>query len=401
MKKITLLLFAIAVTCFVTDMNAQTIPGTTGPVPTVGTSGNAQFTANVALTGTIGTDYDIDNVTITSMNHTFDGDLDISLIAPSGEIMLLSGGNGGSADDYIGTVFMNGNPCIESGGAPFTGTWEPEGGLATNSEGDCTTDQVFATVFAGADVNGLWILNIEDNFGGDSGFMNAWDLTFNSLGAAPITECGNAPELIAAGGATSGAMNPSIATVATVGTVGVDYSIASVDLDLNHTFDGDLDINLTSPGGIVLDLSNDNGGAGDNYTGTIFVDGGADINLGTPPFTGMFEPEGGTLNGTFAGEPVNGNWTLNIFDQFAGDSGVLNSYCINFDPILGSPPVIGCPADIVSSTDPGACGAVQNYSASAVDPDGDLDTVVQTVPDPASVHAPGFPSLPKAVPVKI
>ena len=41
------------------------------------------------------------------MNHTFDGDLDISLIAPSGEIMLLSGGNGGGSDNYIGTVFNN------------------------------------------------------------------------------------------------------------------------------------------------------------------------------------------------------------------------------------------------------------------------------------------------------
>ncbi|MBT8255981.1 MAG: hypothetical protein KJO23_05500, partial [Bacteroidia bacterium] len=81
MKKITLTLLAFLATFAMWQVNAQTFPGTTGPVPTVGTSGNATFTANVTLTGLIGTDYEIDNVTITDMNHTFDGDLDISLIA--------------------------------------------------------------------------------------------------------------------------------------------------------------------------------------------------------------------------------------------------------------------------------------------------------------------------------
>ena len=74
--------------------------------------------------------------------------------------------------------------------------------------------------------------------------------------------------------------------------------------------------------------------------------------------------------------------TLSICDDAGGDSGTLLSYCINFEPILGSPPVIACPADIIVDTDAGACGAVVNYTAVAIDPDGDLDTVVQTIPDP-------------------
>ena len=37
------------------------------------------------------------------------------------------------------------------------------------------------------------------------------------------------------------------------------------------------------------------------------ADGGADITAGTPPFTGTFEPEGGTFATTFFSEGINGN----------------------------------------------------------------------------------------------
>jgi subtilisin-like proprotein convertase family protein len=198
-------------------------------------------------------------------------------------------------------------------------------------------------------------------------------------GPAPVTSCGPNGLLIPATGSGPGAMNPSAAPVAQAGTIGTNYFIDSVDLSLNHTFDGDLDISLTSPMGTVLQLSNDNGGSGDNYINTVFQDGGANINLGTPPFTGIFQPEGGTFAAAFAGESMTGNWTLNIFDNFGGDSGVLTNFCINFEPILGDPPVISCPMDITVSNDPGECGAVVNFAdAVAIDPDGDLDTVEQT-----------------------
>ncbi|MFK5981381.1 MAG: proprotein convertase P-domain-containing protein, partial [Flavobacteriaceae bacterium] len=171
--------------------------------------------------------------------------------------------------------------------------------------------------------------------------------------AASFTECGvPLGQPIPAAG-TSGPMTPSVATVGVVGTVGLDYSIDFVDLDLNHTFDSDLDITLQSPGGLTLDLSSDNGGGADNYTATVFQDGNPNITTGSAPFTGTFEPEGGTLNGTFAGEPVNGDWTLLINDDTGGDVGFLNNYCITFTPIgvIGAPPVIACPADISVDND--------------------------------------------------
>jgi len=48
------------------------------------------------------------------------------------------------------------------------------------------------------------------------------------------------------------------------------------------------------------------------------------------------------------------------------------------------PPIINCPIDVITGTNPAQCGAVVNFpDAIAVDPDGDLDTVIQTM-GPAS-----------------
>ncbi|MCH2490227.1 MAG: proprotein convertase P-domain-containing protein, partial [Flavobacteriales bacterium] len=223
------------------------------------------------------------------------------------------------------------------------------------------------------------------------GAINAGQ-TFNGANA-PVTECAtDTPKPIPASG-PFGPMDPSPINVTETGVIGTaagEYTIESVSLELNHTFDGDLDITLLSPDGTTLFLSDSNGGAGDNYTGTIFMDGGADINAASAPFTGTFEPEGGTFESTFAGENVGGNWTLNILDNNSGDNGTLLDWCITVsqNPIS---PIIACPSDVVANTDPGVCGAVVNFAdAVAVDPEGGPVTVTQTMGDPSgSVFPPG------------
>jgi hypothetical protein len=103
-----------------------------------------------------------------------------------------------------------------------------------------------------------------------------------------------------------------------------------VELDITHTWDSDITINLTSPTGTVLVLSDRNGGLDDNYTDTVFADGGDDITTGTAPFTGTFEPEGGTFADTFAGEEITGDWVLSVVDGFQGDDGTLNAFNFNY-----------------------------------------------------------------------
>ena len=134
------------------------------------------------------------------------------------------------------------------------------------------------------------------------------------------------------GAAISNTLPPteSAATVSESGTIGDNAAILSVELDITHTWDGDLTINLTSPTGTVLVLSNQNGGSGDDFTGTVFADGGDDITAGTPPFTGTFEPEGGTFADAFAGEEITGDWVLSVVDGFGGDDGTLNAFNFNY-----------------------------------------------------------------------
>lgn len=104
---------------------------------------------------------------------------------------------------------------------------------------------------------------------------------------------------------------------------------------LTHTFAADLDITLTSPQGTVVTLTTDNGAGNDNvFNGTVWDDsanpGGqvpyttnnglatdhSYVNL-VPAST--LAPEEALA--AFIGEDPNGNWTLTISDDLAGDGG--------------------------------------------------------------------------------
>ncbi|MBI3414041.1 MAG: proprotein convertase P-domain-containing protein, partial [Verrucomicrobia bacterium] len=105
---------------------------------------------------------------------------------------------------------------------------------------------------------------------------------------------------------------------------------------LTHTFDGDLIIRLIGPDGTTIDLSNRNGGAGDNYgTGcnspTIFDDAaGVAINSGAAPFAGTFRPQQAlsAFNGK-SGAAANGVWKLSIQDAAAIDTGTLICWSVS------------------------------------------------------------------------
>ena len=100
---------------------------------------------------------------------------------------------------------------------------------------------------------------------------------------------------------------------------------------ITHTFDADVDIFLAAPGQPLpgADICTDNGGGGDNFTGTFMRDNVATaVTSGTAPFTGAFRPE--TPLSTFNGLQVNGNWNLRVGDDAGGDTGTLNSAVLAF-----------------------------------------------------------------------
>jgi gliding motility-associated-like protein len=119
-------------------------------------------------------------------------------------------------------------------------------------------------------------------------------------------------------------------------TGNVGTNLVSVSLNINHSFDGDLDISLRCPNGTIILLSTDNGGAGDNYTNTVFtaiatnVIGSAGNNAA--PFTGNYAPEQ-AFSG-LSGCSMNGTWTLLIADDGIGDVGTLLDWSITFNNTL-------------------------------------------------------------------
>ena len=158
--------------------------------------------------------------------------------------------------------------------------------------------------------------------------------------------------------AADAGINHSIPVVIPAGAL-----IASINVKLNvtHTYIGDLVVVLKAPNGKILNLiyhkSGTGGGAsggGANFLNTIISSTGtASISSGSAPFTGTFKADASVGAGSYgdvagsgptAFQPdvtafsslfsiPNGNWTIAIADhrEWAGDFGVLNDWCIEFN----------------------------------------------------------------------
>ena len=133
----------------------------------VSSSGTYSFTTDVSGVGTLGAGAGVvENISL-DLFHSWTGDLDISIVSPSGTILNLSGNNGFTGDNYSGTNFQDGGTSIAASSPPFNGTFEAQGGT-------------FASTFDGENADGTWTLSINDNVTGDCGWLNFWQMTFST-----------------------------------------------------------------------------------------------------------------------------------------------------------------------------------------------------------------------------
>lgn len=94
-----------------------------------------------------------------NISHRTDSDVELYLLKASSQSELTSD-NGGSSDSYVNTIFDDeASIPITSGTAPFTGRFRPETPL---------------TVFDNQVVEGLWILQMNDDAAGDFGTLDSW-----------------------------------------------------------------------------------------------------------------------------------------------------------------------------------------------------------------------------------
>lgn len=121
------------------------------------------------------------SLTIDSIIHTFNGDLNIFLISPWLDTVEVSTNNGGGGADYISAVFTDTsqNPIT---GAPNTG---PITGVFRVEE--VTGLSKFHTL---QDPNGEWKVFVYDDAGSDTGSVYKWTLEFE-MGNTPVVALGN------------------------------------------------------------------------------------------------------------------------------------------------------------------------------------------------------------------
>jgi len=110
-------------------------------------------------------------------NHTFDADMEISLIAPNGDSIAVCTDYGHRAsNDNIITIFDDqaDSSLINSRHTSSSPVIKPQG--------------IMNTVFAGDNSQGYWILHIRDDAGGDTGRLYAWGLQINNQTLVGVEE---------------------------------------------------------------------------------------------------------------------------------------------------------------------------------------------------------------------
>ena len=256
-------------------------------------------------------------VRLNHLTHTFPADLDILLVGPGGQnVMLMSDVGGGGDVEGAFLTFSDGAPAV-SATQIVSGTFSPTnaGVDALPAPAPASPHGTSLAAFIGTNPNGLWSLYVYDDAGVDVGRLYGFSLIISPLSTnstpTAITDLSTVESSIVVSGL------PRPITKVTVGFY------------LTHTFDGDLDISLIGPDGTAVELTSDNGGAGDNYgtactpTGrTTFDDAAATaITAGVAPFAGSFRPEAPLT--AFNTKAANGTWKLRITDDAGLDVGSL------------------------------------------------------------------------------
>src|SRR5262249_5103589 len=115
------------------------------------------------------------NVTVGSLTHTYDGDLEIHLIHGATDIQL-SSRRGSSGDNFPSTLFDDqATTPIANGTSPFTGSFKPDNALS---------------IFNGTNAMGDWSLRVIDRAAIDTGTLISWSITFSY----PPQTCGPSVE---------------------------------------------------------------------------------------------------------------------------------------------------------------------------------------------------------------
>ena len=147
--------------------------------------GNATpYPSQVTVAGMTGTVSKV-TVTLTGVNHTFPDDLDVLLVGPGGQaVILMSDAGGGTDISAANLTFDDTGTPIPDSAAITTGTYSPAnyGGVDTfSSPAPSGPYSSLLSAFNGTSANGIWSLYIVDDADVESGSITGgWSLNITT-----------------------------------------------------------------------------------------------------------------------------------------------------------------------------------------------------------------------------
>lgn len=196
--------------------------------------------------------------------------------------------------------------------------------LAQTARQNDATDLDWVANGASAANGGPFMINHKYGFGvidADAAVTAA--TTWTNAGAQATFTASNSPGLTILDG--SGTIMPDVVVfgpsvidfIPVSGSGITNIEFIEVSFTSDHSYAGDLEIVLTSPGGTVSRLA--------EAHLCVQVDSGVLINCGD-----RFVPGWRFGSARHLGEAADGNWTLEVRDGYAGDTGIFQSWSIKF-----------------------------------------------------------------------
>ena len=160
----------------------QSAPWPAGPA--------APYPSSISVTGVTG---QIGKITIalSGLSHTYPDDIDMLLVGPGGQkVLLMSDAGGGNGLNNVNVTFDDSATALSDEGQILSTSYHPadfESGDAFNAPAPAAPFVSSLSAFLGGNQNGTWSLYIMDDFTGDKGnIANGWSISFTTV--TPINQ---------------------------------------------------------------------------------------------------------------------------------------------------------------------------------------------------------------------
>jgi subtilisin-like proprotein convertase family protein len=170
-------------TTTLTSVGAITVPAT-GTGTSTGAPANP-YPATLALSGLTGTIQAL-SVRLNGISHTFPADMDVVLVGPNAQkVVLMSDVGGGYDISGAFLTFRDGFPAAPPVALSSGSTYAPtdiEPGESLPSPAPSAPYATSLAIFNGANPNGTWSLYVSDDSGIDTGSINSFSLIISTSG---------------------------------------------------------------------------------------------------------------------------------------------------------------------------------------------------------------------------